>query len=155
MSRPRTTTTAHLPALAALLVLAALFLIPVYVMVTAALKPASQADAVHMWELPRSLDLSGLSEAWSKLSPNVRNSLIMVLPATTVSSVVGALNGFVLAKLPFRGSNAPFAAMLLGMFIPYQVILVPLVRFLQYAGLYGTLSGLILSTSSTASRSRP
>lgn len=97
-----------------------------------------------MWELPKSIDFSGIEQAWEKLSPNVRNSLLMVLPATVVSSLVGALNGFVLAKLPFRGSKALFAAMLLGMFIPYQVILVPLVRFLQSVGMYGTLQGLIL-----------
>ncbi|WP_328773696.1 carbohydrate ABC transporter permease [Streptomyces sp. NBC_00286] len=128
----------------ALVLLAALFLIPVYVMVMAALKPPAQADAVHMWELPKSLDFSGVEQAWNALSPNVRNSLLMVLPATVVSSLVGALNGYVLAKLPFRGSKVLFAAMLLGMFIPYQVILVPLVRFLQSVGMYGTLQGLIL-----------
>ncbi|MFC4468408.1 carbohydrate ABC transporter permease [Streptomyces xiangluensis] len=128
----------------ALVLLAALFLVPVYVMVMAALKPPVQADAVHMWELPRSIDFSGVEQAWEKLSPNVRNSLLMVLPATIVSSLVGALNGFVLAKLPFRGAKVLFAAMLLGMFIPYQVILVPLVRFLQSVDLYGTLPGLIL-----------
>ncbi len=128
----------------ALVLLAALFLVPVYVLVMASLKPSVQADAVHMWELPRSIDFGGLSQAWDKLGPNVRNSLLMVLPATAVSSAIGALNGFVLAKLPFRGSNVLFAAMLLGMFIPYQVILVPLVRFLQSAGLYGTLPGLIV-----------
>jgi glucose/mannose transport system permease protein len=128
----------------ALVLLAALFLVPVYVLVMAALKPPVQADAVHMWELPKSIDFSGVEQAWDKLSPNVRNSLLMVLPATVVSSLVGALNGFVLAKLPFRGAKVLFAAMLLGMFIPYQVILVPLVRFLQSADLYGTLPGLIL-----------
>ncbi|MFE0508435.1 carbohydrate ABC transporter permease [Streptomyces sp. NPDC058964] len=128
----------------ALILLSALFLIPVYVMVMAALKPPVQADAVHMWELPKSIDFSGAEQAWEKLAPNLRNSLLMVLPATVVSSLVGALNGYVLAKLPFRGSKGLFAAMLLGMFIPYQVILVPLVRFLQSVGLYGTLEGLIL-----------
>ncbi|TPQ23823.1 carbohydrate ABC transporter permease [Streptomyces sporangiiformans] len=128
----------------ALVLLAALFLVPVYVLMMAALKPPVQADAVHMWELPESIDFSGVEQAWEKLSPNVRNSLLMVLPATIVSSLVGALNGFVLAKLPFRGAKVLFAAMLLGMFIPYQVILVPLVRFLQSVDLYGTLPGLIL-----------
>lgn len=103
-----------------------------------------QADAVHMWELPKHLDISGIRQAWEKLSPNLRNSLLMVLPATAATAVIGALNGYVLAKLPFRGAKVLFAAMLLGMFIPYQVILVPLVRFLQWLDLYGTLQGLIL-----------
>ena len=124
--------------------LALLFLVPVYVMVTAGMKPPVQADAAHMWERPKSIDFSGLQNAWTKLGPNLRNSFQVVIPATVVSSAIGALNGFVLAKFTFRGSNALFAAMLLGMFIPYQVILVPLVRFLQSVELYGTLTGLTL-----------
>ena len=128
----------------ALVALALLFLVPVYVMVTAGMKPPVQADAAHMWELPKSIDFSGLKNAWTKLGPNLRNSFQVVIPATVVSSAIGALNGFVLAKFTFRGSNALFAAMLLGMFIPYQVILVPLVRFLQSVELYGTLTGLTL-----------
>jgi len=128
----------------AMVVLAVLFLTPVYIMVTAGLKPPVQADAAHMWELPKHIDFSGIQQAWSKLSPNLRNSLLMVLPATAASAAIGALNGYVLAKLPFPGAKILFAAMLLGMFIPYQVILVPLVRFLQWINLYGTLQGLIL-----------
>lgn len=128
----------------ALVALAVLFLVPVYVMLTAGMKPSVQADAAHMWELPRSIDFSGLQDAWAKLGPNLRNSFQVVIPATVVSSAIGALNGLVLAKFPFRGSNALFAAMLLGMFIPYQVVLVPLVRFLQSVELYGTLTGLTL-----------
>jgi glucose/mannose transport system permease protein len=144
LHRARRPVAARLSTFAVLVLLAGLFLVPVYVMLMAGLKPEAQADAIHMWELPRRLDLSGLQEAWSKLSPNVTNSLIMVVPATVLSSTIGALNGFVFAKLPFRGSNVAFAALLLGMFIPYQVILVPLVRFLQSIGLYGTLPGLVL-----------
>jgi glucose/mannose transport system permease protein len=131
-------------ALAALVALAVLFLVPIYVMVTAGLKPPAQADATHMWELPARVDLGGLRAAWEKLRPNLTNSLLMVVPATLLSAFIGALNGFVLAKLPFRGANTLFAVMLLGMFIPYQVILVPLVRFLQTVDLYGTIGGLVV-----------
>ncbi|MEU9823057.1 carbohydrate ABC transporter permease [Pseudonocardia alni] len=130
--------------LVALVVLAVLFLVPVYVLVMAGLKSGAQADARFMWQLPSPIDLGGFGEAWTRLSPNLRNSLLLVIPATILSSVVGALNGFVFAKLPFRGHNVVFAAVMLGMFIPYQVVLIPMVRFLQSVGLYGSLTGLIL-----------
>jgi glucose/mannose transport system permease protein len=133
-----------LPGLAALAVLAALVLVPVYVMVAAGVKPPAQADASAMWELPQTLDFSGFSGAWSALGPNFTNSLVIAVPATVISSLIGALNGYVFAKMPFRGHNVVFVLMLLGMFIPYQVILVPMVRFLQEVGLYATLQGLIL-----------
>lgn len=129
---------------ASLTVLAVLVLVPIYVMVAAGFKPPAQADASHMWELPRSLDFAGYSGAWSSLGPNFVNSLLIAVPATLISSMIGAVNGYVFAKMPFRGHNAIFLAMLLGMFIPYQVILVPMVRFLQEIQLYGTLQGLVL-----------
>jgi glucose/mannose transport system permease protein len=130
--------------IAALAVLAVLVLVPVYVMVMAGFKPPAQADAQHMWALPQSIDFAGFRGAWDALGPNFLNSLLIVIPATVVSSLIGSINGYVLAKMPFRGSNFLFLAMLLGMFIPYQVILVPMVRFLQEIQLYGTTQGLIL-----------
>ena len=126
----------------ALVVGAGLFLMPVYIMVMAALKSDAQADASHMWELPNGLNLTGLAGAWEALGPNFRNSLIVVIPATIVTSAIGALVGYIFGKLPFRFSNFVFGAMLMGMFIPYQVILLPLVRFLVAIGLYGQLPGL-------------
>lgn len=135
---------ARLIGLALLSALAVVFLVPVYVMVVASLKPASQADAIYMWQLPETLELGGIRQAWDELGPNFKNSLLIVIPATILSSIIGALNGFVFAKMPFRGSNVIFAALLLGMFIPYQVVLIPIVRFLQYLDLYGTHSGLVL-----------
>jgi glucose/mannose transport system permease protein len=114
------------------------------VMVAAGFKPPAQADAAQMWELPQSLDFSGFSGAWDALGPNFTNSLMIAVPATILSSLIGAINGYVFAKMPFRGHNVVFVLMLLGMFIPYQVILVPMVRFLQEVSLYGTLPGLIL-----------
>ena len=130
--------------LAALTIAALLFLMPVYVMVMAGLKSEAQADAAHMWELPEGLNAEGLRTAGEALGPNFGNSIAPVVPATIISSLIGALVGYVFAKLPFRGSNFAFGALLMGMFIPYQVVLVPLVRFLVSVGLYGTIPGLVL-----------
>jgi glucose/mannose transport system permease protein len=72
------------------------------------------------------------------------NSLLMVIPATIISSLIGALNGYLFSKWKFRGSDALMTLMLFGFFIPYQSILWPLVRFLQIIKVYGTVPGLIL-----------
>jgi glucose/mannose transport system permease protein len=132
-------------AVVVVLVLATLmFLLPVYVMVSAGLKSPAEADVATMWRLPSSLSLDGYSEAWSRLSGNVTNSVLMVVPATVLSSLIGALNGFVLSKARFRRANLVFTLILLGMFIPYQAVLIPMVTFLQEIGLYGTTAGLVL-----------
>jgi len=69
---------------------------------------------------------------------------MMVVPAALISSVVGSLNGFVLARWRFRGSNLVFPLLLFGMFIPYQSILIPLAVFMKNIGLAGSIPGLIL-----------
>ncbi|OYN96225.1 ABC transporter permease [Enemella evansiae] len=127
-----------------LAVLTVFFMAPIYIMVSAALKPSSQASADQMWQLPSALDFAGPMEAWSRLAPNFMNSLILAIPATLISSLIGAAVGYVFSKFRFRGDRVLFAALMVGMFIPYQVVLVPMVRFLQATGLFGTLGGLIL-----------
>ena len=62
----------------------------------------------------------------------MKNSLMMVIPEAILSSLLGSLNGYLLAKWKFRGSNLIFTLILFGMFIPYQSILIPLVKFMQF-----------------------
>jgi glucose/mannose transport system permease protein len=127
------------------LVLAFLFYImPVYVMVVNGLKEATNVSLSTMWNLPDSLQGGGFIEAAKKLWPNMQNSFLMVIPATIISSFLGALNGYLLSKWKFRGADVLFIIMLFGFFIPYQTVLLPLVRFLQSVHLYGTIPGLIL-----------
>ncbi len=71
------------------------------------------------------------------------NSFYLVVPATLLSALLGSMNGYVLSKWKFRGANILFPLLLFGMFIPYQSILIPLVRVLQKIHLYGTRGGLI------------
>lgn len=128
---------------ALLIFFAALFLIPVYMVLVTSFKPFDQVSLSSMWEFPREFTLDGFREAFEKLSPNLLNSFLLVIPATLISAVVGSLNGYVLSKWQFRGANIVFPLMLFGMFIPYQSILIPLVQFLGKIGLYGNISGLI------------
>ncbi len=120
------------------------FLLPIYVMVVNGLKDAQHVSLATMWNLPETLGLGGFEGAWKQLSPNLVNSLLMVIPATILSSVIGSINGYFLSKWKFRFSDTLFTIILFGFFIPYQVILLPLVQFTQTLGVYGTIWGLIL-----------
>lgn len=82
--------------------------------------------------------------AWEAFRPKFQNSVVLAVSATLLSALVGSLNGYVLAKWPFRGSGLLFALILFGMFIPYQSILIPLFQFMKSIGLYGSLFGLVL-----------
>jgi glucose/mannose transport system permease protein len=120
------------------------YLMPIYVLLVTGLKPLAEVNLARMWQLPSAVTLDGFADAWDKLEPNLRNSFILVIPATVISTFVGSINGYVLSKWKFRGSDVLFTAFLLGMFIPYQSVLIPLVQLLQGLHLYGSLPGLIL-----------
>jgi len=120
------------------------YAMPVYVMVVTGLKSAQAASLATMWQLPTALTSGGFQEAWKRLSPNMLNSLEMVISATLLSSLLGSVNGYLFSKWKFRGSDILFTLLVFGMFIPYQSILIPLIRILQSVGLYGKLPGLVL-----------
>jgi glucose/mannose transport system permease protein len=128
-----------------LIALAVIFLLPVYLMLLTGLKPINQVDLKTMWSLPiGGLHIDNFIAGFRQLAPNLRNSLVMVIPEAVLSSLLGSLNGYLLSKWKFRGSNLIFSLILFGMFIPYQSILIPLVKFMQYIKLYGDIPGLIL-----------
>jgi len=133
-------------AIYAVLILFCLFyLMPFYVMVITSLKPYEELNVTRMWELPKTLSIEGLVEAWQRVAPNFRNSIEITVPAALISSVLGSINGYIFAKWRFRGSDTIFMLFMFGMFLPYQGILIPLVRTLQAFHLYGTQLGLILT----------
>src|SRR5215207_9965563 len=128
-----------------LLVAATLFyLAPVYVMVINGLKDKSYMTLSGMWNIPLYLNGGGFPVAWDVLSPSLWASLRMVVPATILSSLLGAINGYLLSKWKFRGSDVIFTLLLFGMFIPYQAILIPLIRTLDWVGIYGSWKGLVM-----------
>jgi glucose/mannose transport system permease protein len=127
-----------------LIAFAAFYLMPFYVMIITGLKPYVDVNVTRMWELPNGLYLEGILEAWERVSPNFRNSVIITVPAALISAFIGSINGYIFAKWRFRGADTLFILFLVGMFLPYQGVLIPLVQTLQSVGLYGTVTGLIV-----------
>src|SRR5579871_644331 len=80
------------------------FLLPIYVMIVNGLKDAQHVSLSTMWNLPDVLSIGGFEGAWKQLGRNLYNSILMVVPATCFSSMVGAINGYFLAKWKFRGA---------------------------------------------------
>jgi len=138
---------------AALLLFAAWFLTPLYVMVTTSLKDMDQVRAGSLLSLPTSPSLEAWARAWSSactgtdcggLKPFFMNSVLMVVPAVLVSTAIGSVNGYVLSKWRFRGSETMFALMLFGVFMPMQVVLLPMSQVLGWLGIASSIWGLIL-----------
>ena len=128
-----------------LISLSLVYLLPIYLLVVTGLKPITEIDLKTMWTLPLGgIHFDNFIAGYIQLAPNLTNSLMMVIPEALLSALLGSLNGYLLSKWKFRYSNFIFTLILFGMFIPYQSILIPLVKFMQFIKLYGDLPGLVL-----------
>lgn len=128
-----------------LIAFAIVYLLPIYLMVITGFKPFNQVDLKTMWSLPTSgLQIANFIAGYKQLAPNFMNSLTMVIPEAILSSLLGSINGYLFSKWRFRGSDLIFSLVLFGMFIPYQSILIPLVKFMFAIKLYGDIPGLVL-----------
>jgi glucose/mannose transport system permease protein len=136
-----------------LLVLVGLYyLAPLYVMITTSLKSLDEIRTSNLLALPMAPTTAAWGKAWDSactgvdcggLAPFFWNSLKMTIPAVLISTLIGSLNGYVLAHWRFRGSEALFAALMVGCFIPFQVVILPMARLLGMFDLANTTPGLI------------
>ena len=136
-----------------LLFFAFIYLAPLYVMFTTSLKDIEEIRSGNLMALPIDPTFYAWKKAWSSactgsdcngLAPYFWNSVRIVFPAVIISTIVGAFNGYVLAKWKFKGSDFLFGALLFGCFIPFQVILLPMAKLLGMLGLANTVTGLVL-----------
>ena len=135
-----------------LIVFVLYYLLPLFVMITTSLKSLEEIRTGSLVSLPRNITFEAWGTAWSSactgiqcegLRPFFWNSIFIAIPAVLISTLIGALNGYVVAQWKFRGANIIFALMLFGCFIPFQVILLPMARVLGLMDLAGTITGLI------------
>lgn len=129
------------------------YLMPLFVMISTSLKSLEEIRTSSLISLPKEVTFAAWEKAWSSacvgvrctgLQPYFMNSILMVVPAVAISTLLGALNGYALTKWKFPGADIIFALMLFGSFIPFQVVLLPMARMLGSLGLAGSVYGLIL-----------
>ena len=128
------------------------YLLPLFVMVTTSLISLEEIRTGSLVALPRNITFEAWGTAWSSactgiqcegLKPYFWNSILIAIPAVFISTLLGALNGYVVAQWRFKGANIIFALMLFGCFIPFQVVLLPMARVLGLMDLAGSITGLI------------
>lgn len=117
----------------------ALLLMPVYVLLITSFKTSADADPSRTWFLPEMWDATNWSRAWNALSGALVRSLMLVIPSSIISAMLGSANGFVLSRWRFPGANLVFTLILFGMFIPYQAVMIPLMKMV--IGMQGMIQG--------------
>ncbi len=136
-----------------LLVVALYYLLPLYVMVVTSLKGMPEIRLGNIFSPPVEITFEPWVKAWSEactglncdgLSRGFWNSVQITVPSVVVSIAIASVNGYALANWRFKGADVFFTILIFGAFIPYQVMLYPIVILLREMGIYGTLWGLIL-----------
>jgi len=132
---------------------AVFFLLPLYVMIVTSLKPMAEIRLGDLFALPQQLTVEPWVSAWTQACTGLEckgirvgfwNSVRIVVPSTIISILLGALNGYALSFWRVRGSNLLYGILMLGAFVPYQVMMYPLVRILASVQMFGTLPGIVL-----------
>jgi glucose/mannose transport system permease protein len=135
-----------------LLVCTLFFLIPIYTMLSTSVKPMPEIRATNVLAPPQAPTLEAWDSAWnsactgldcSGVKVGFLNSIKIVVPVVLLSILIGAVNGYVLSFWRFKGANLVFTVLMVGAFIPLQIVLYPLVKMWAAIGLYGSLAGLI------------
>jgi glucose/mannose transport system permease protein len=136
-----------------LVVLSLYYLLPLYVMIVTSLKGLPEIRVGSIFAPPVEITFQPWVKAWSEactglncdgLSRGFWNSVRILIPSVVLSIAIASVNGYALSKWRFRGSEVFFTILIFGAFIPYQVMLYPVVILLREMGLYGSLWGLVL-----------
>ena len=136
-----------------LLVVAMYYLLPLYVMVVTSLKGMPEIRMGNVFGPPIEVTFAPWVKAWAQactgincdgLSRGFWNSVRILVPSVILSIAVASVNGYALSRWRFKGSETFFNILIIGAFIPYQVMLYPIVILLRELGLYGSIWGLVL-----------
>ncbi|MCB9993710.1 MAG: carbohydrate ABC transporter permease [Hyphomicrobiaceae bacterium] len=136
-----------------LIVICLYYLVPLYVMVVTSLKGMPEIRLGNIFSPPLEITFQPWVKAWAEactglncdgLSRGFWNSVRILIPSVIVSIIIASVNGYALANWRFKGANIFFTILIFGSFIPYQVMLYPIVIILREIGLYGSLTGLVI-----------
>ncbi|WP_320822173.1 carbohydrate ABC transporter permease [Reinekea sp.] len=140
---------------AVLVIVALYYLAPLFLMVLTSFRSMDEIRVGQLIEWPKSFSFDAWHAAWNQvqigardelgLQPYFMNSLRMVIPSVLLSTLFGALNGYVISFWKFRGSELFFALLLAGCFLPFQAILLPHSIVLGKMGLSGSTTGLVFT----------
>ncbi|MBE7731782.1 carbohydrate ABC transporter permease [Devosia faecipullorum] len=129
------------------------FLFPLYIMVITSFKTMPEIRFGNIFALPSQINFDAWAKAWTSactgltcqgLAPGFWNSVKITIPSTIVSIFIAAVNGYALVNWRFKGADFFFAVLIFGSFIPYQVMLYPLVIITRELGIFGSLQAVIL-----------
>ena len=148
--KPKRISPARIGTYAFLIFMAALFCMPLYVMLVTSFKPMTEVRQAQLFALPHDWTIDPWIKAWTSactgrdctgLAPGFINSVKISLPAVIVSIIIASLNGYALSFWRYKGAEFIFNLLVFGAF---QVLVYPIILGMRYTGLFATLPGIII-----------
>ncbi|MFQ1702285.1 carbohydrate ABC transporter permease [Loktanella agnita] len=119
------------------------YLLPLYVMIVTSLKGMPEIRLGNIFAPPVEATFQPWVKAWAEactgincegLSRGFWNSVWILIPSVFLSIAIASVNGYALANWRFKGSEVFFTILIFGAFIPYQVMIYPIVILLRESG---------------------
>jgi len=131
-------------AYALLIGMCALTLGPLIGMALLALHPVGAP--VSGFQIPDGIHLESFGHAWetARFSTYLRSSLLFSIAICLATTFLSILSGYAFGTMRFLGSTAVFYLLVLGMIIPYEVLVIPLYYDLRELSLVDTPWAVIL-----------
>ena len=133
-----------------LLAFAVLFAVPLYVMIVTSLKSMDEIRLGHIFALPMNPTLEAWDIAWNKASSGFAahglkagfwNSVAILVPSLLMSVAVSSICGYALAFWKVKYGNVLLSLLLVCAFIPFPIIMYPLIKITAALKLYNTSFG--------------
>lgn len=117
------------------------FCIPILGILLTSFRSEASIANEGLWAISTALTVENYTTLWAETGMwrYVLNSFLIAVPATVLSTALGVLSGYSLTKFNPRGSKWITLFLVSGLFIPPQILLLPLFRAFSSLGLYDTL----------------
>jgi glucose/mannose transport system permease protein len=151
--KPRGLTIGRIGVYAFLATAAIFFLMPVWVMVVTSLKTLPEIRQGFLFNWPQEISFDSWIKAWDTactgrdcngLKPGFWNSVKITALSVPISILIAMINGYALSFWRYKGSELLFGILIFGAFVPYQVVIYPMIIGLASVGLFATLPGIVI-----------
>jgi glucose/mannose transport system permease protein len=123
-------------------------LIPLYVVVVTSFKPIEEVTLGRIFSLPVSWTIEPWDKAWNSMCTGLScdgiktgfwNSVAILFPSLFLSIGLSSVTGFALALWNVRWAGTFLFVLFICAFVPFQIIMIPLILIVAKIGIYGTI----------------
>jgi glucose/mannose transport system permease protein len=134
-----------------LAICALFFCVPLYVIIVTSLKSMDQIRQGDVFALPWNWDFGAWWQAWDKACSGTRcagvkvgflNSLEILAPSLVLSIGLSCVTGYALALWKVKWASSFLFVLFMCAFVPFQIIMVPLILITGFLHVYGTVWGI-------------